>query len=158
MTTYSKRGKYLFLGLFRGVVTGAAIGLLLLVSSFVMSAPKLLLKSDQSWDGGSFSYPQGDAEITSVKLKLPAGKKAPFHCHPVPTMGYISKGKVQLETQAGQVKEYKEGDSVIEVMKTVHRGVSLKRSSEIIVFYAGALGIPTTVFPDDKDNFKKYCQ
>jgi quercetin dioxygenase-like cupin family protein len=129
-----------------------------LVSISVNAGVELLLKSSESWDGGSFAYPKGKAEISSVKLSLEEGKDAPFHCHPIPTMGYISKGEVLLETEDGKSKAYKEGESVIEVMKTVHRGKATKGDVEIIVFYAGAEGIPLTVFPKDKKAFKKYCK
>jgi len=42
-------------------------------------------------------------------------------------------------------------------MKGLHRGKALENDAEIIVFYAGVKGVPNTVFPDDKNNFKKYC-
>lgn len=127
-------------------------------SMHLWAAPQLLLQSDQSWNGGKFSYLKGHAEITSVKLMLEAGKETPFHCHPVPTMGYIAKGEVKLETPDGKSQMFKEGDSVIELMKHLHRGSALSEQAEIIVFYAGVKNVPTTVFPDDKENFKKYCQ
>ncbi len=126
-------------------------------SAHLFSGVELILQSDSSWDGGKFSYPKGSPEITSVKLSLAEGKDAPFHCHPVPTMGYISKGQVVVETKDGKSLEVKQGDSVIEVMKTVHRGKSLNGDAEIIVFYAGAKKIPVTVLESDQENFKKYC-
>lgn len=132
--------------------------LLIIVSTRLWATPELLLKSDQSWNGALFSYLNGEAEITSVKLKLEAGKETPFHCHPVPTMGYILKGVVKLETPDGKSKIYKAGDSVIELMKQLHRGLALSEQAEIIVFYAGVKDVPVTVFPDDKENFKKFCQ
>jgi len=134
---------------------GILLGLISPAITFAAVVP--LLKSDSSWEGGSFSYPEGDPEIISVKLLLEEGKDAPFHCHPVPTMGYISKGEVLLETEDGQTRVFKQGDSVVEVMKTVHRGKSIKGDVEIIVFYAGAKDLPVTVLPKDKESFAKYC-
>jgi len=75
------------------------------ISFPIYAAPELLLKTDKSWDGGSFVYPEGDVEITSIKLILPKGQETQFHCHPVPTMGFISQGKVLLETENGKSKE-----------------------------------------------------
>ena len=135
----------------------ASIFLFGLIAS-VYAGVEPLLKSDTSWDGGKFSYPKGKPEISSVKLSLQEGKDAPFHCHPIPTMGYISQGNVILETKAGKTTQVKEGDSVVEVMKTVHRGRALDGDAEIIVFYAGAKNIPVTILESDKENFKKYCQ
>jgi quercetin dioxygenase-like cupin family protein len=120
--------------------------------------PRLLLKSDHSWNSESFYYPSGEPEITSVKLTLLQGKDAPFHCHPVPTMGFISKGKVLLETPDGKSAEYGAGESVVEVMQKLHRGKALSEEAEIIVFYAGVKNIPNTVFPEDIENFKRYCR
>lgn len=131
--------------------------LLLGTSTHLLSGVELMLQGETSWDGGKFSYPKGKPEITSVKLSLVEGKDAPFHCHPIPTMGYISKGKVLLETREGKNTQVQQGDSVIEVMKTVHRGLALEGDAEIIVFYAGAKDIPVTVLESDQENFKKYC-
>ena len=136
-------------------VSSGIIALLLCLVAEAAVVP--LLKSEHSWEQGKFSYPGGDPEITSVKLMLEEGKDAPFHCHPVPTMGYITKGEVMLETQDGKSRTFHEGDSIVEVMKTVHRGKALEGEAEIVVFYAGAKGIPVTVLPSDEENFKKYC-
>ncbi|MCP4874442.1 MAG: cupin domain-containing protein [Gammaproteobacteria bacterium] len=115
-----------------------------------------LLKSSTSWDGGKIEYPKGKPEITSVKLKISENKIVPFHCHPVPTLGYILKGKLEVETKDGKKIVLNEGESVTEVMRTVHRGKALDEPVEIIVFYAGATSIPNTVFPENDPEFN-YC-
>ena len=115
-----------------------------------------LLKSTTSWDGGDIYYPPGNAEITSFILKLEGGKEVPYHCHPVPTMGYVLKGSVEVETASGDKTILNQGESAIEVMKTVHRGIALNGPAEIVVFYAGAKGIPNTVMLDD-ENAEKFC-
>jgi hypothetical protein len=135
--------------------------IMLIIFSVPMSlqaSPELLLQNSQSWDGSQFSYVSGEPEISSVKLSLVEGVKPPFHCHPVPTMGFIAKGKVLLENHKGKTQSFKQGDSVIEIMKGLHRGYAISSSAEIIVFYAGVKGIPNTVFPEDTENFAKYCQ
>jgi hypothetical protein len=53
-------------------------------------------------------------------------------------------------------KLIKEGESVIEVLRTVHRGKAIGGPVEIIVFYAGATDIPNTVFPEN-DQQHQYC-
>ena len=127
---------------------------LLLFTSCAAAEP--LLKSSQSWDAGEISYPSGRAEVTSVILKLDEGKAAPFHCHPIPTMGYVLQGSVKVETKAGKTIVIEQGDSVVEVMRTVHRGIAQDGPAKIVVFYAGAEGVPTTVLPVD-DPQGKYC-
>ena len=115
-----------------------------------------LLQSTTSWDGGDIYYPQGNAEITSFILKLEPGKEVPYHCHPVPTMGYVLKGSVEVETNKGEKTVIHQGESAIEVMKTVHRGTAVNGPAEILVFYAGAEGIPNTVMMDD-ENAEEFC-
>ena len=114
-----------------------------------------LLKSSQSWDGKSVAYPSGQAEITVLRLNIAAGKSTPFHCHPIPTFGHMVKGKLSVETIDGKTKTVHAGDAVIEVMRTVHRGTALQ-DSEIMVYYAGAKGVPHTVAADSEDA-KKWC-
>ncbi|MEP5566626.1 MAG: cupin domain-containing protein [Halioglobus sp.] len=127
---------------------------LMLLPSLAMAEP--LLKTSHSWDGGEISYPSGTAEVSSVVLKLEEGKAAPFHCHPIPTMGYVLQGSAKIETNTGETTVLSQGDSVVEVMRTVHRGIALDGPVEIVVFYAGAEGLPTTVLPAD-DPEGKYC-
>ncbi len=123
----------------------------LLLSNCQLAYSKaLLLKDSQSWDGGTISYPKGKAEISSVKLSLKKNQKTPFHCHPVPTFGYILKGSLKVETKSGKTKVFNEGESVIEVMRTVHRGIALSDEVEILAFYAGAKNQPNTILHGDK--------
>ena len=115
-----------------------------------------LLRTTETWEGGDIVYPSGNAEVSSVKVRIEEGKTTPFHCHPVPTLGYILKGKVEVETISGKRRILSEGESVVEVLRTVHRGKAIGGPVEILVFYAGAESIPTTVFPED-DPESKYC-
>src|SRR6516164_8524060 len=78
------------------------------------------LKTTTTWDGGAIAYPAGQAEVTSTILKIAAGETTRFHCHPVPTMGYVLKGTLEVETIDGKKHIFKEGDSAVEVMRTVH--------------------------------------
>ena len=108
-----------------------------------------LLKTSVSWDGGEIQYPTGIPEITSLKLKIDAGQETPFHCHPVPTLAYILKAKVEVETKGGKKTIFNEGESLVEVMRTVHKGKAIGGSLEIIVFYAGEQSLPNTVLAED---------
>jgi quercetin dioxygenase-like cupin family protein len=115
-----------------------------------------LLQTTTTWEGGAIAYPGGEAEVTAVILRIEEGQEPPFHCHPVPTLGYVLTGVVQVETKDGRTRRIEKGESVVEVMNTVHRGIAIEAPVEIIVFYAGARGIPNTVLPaDDPDH--RYC-
>ena len=115
-----------------------------------------LLKTTRTWEGGEIRYPGGTAEITALRLEIEANEQTAFHCHPVPTLGYILKGTVEVEIRDGKTGLFREGESVVEVLKTVHRGRAVDGPVEIIVFYAGATGIPTTVLAED-DEQHLYC-
>ena len=115
------------------------------------------MRSSTSWDGGQIAYPQGEAEITSVVLRIEEGQDPPFHCHPVPTMGYVLNGTVEIETSDGKKKRVGAGESLVEVMNTVHRGKAVEGPVEIVVFYAGAVGVPVTVRPED-DPEGRHCR
>ena len=129
--------------------------MLLLIPSLV--AAEELLKSQTSWDGGHIEYPSGQAEISSFILRLEQGEVPKFHCHPVPTFGYVLSGEVEIETKEGRKTILRQGESAIEVMRTVHRGRAIGGPAEIVVFYAGAVGLPNTVFPT-QDPKGKFCK
>ncbi len=115
------------------------------------------LKTQTSWDGGVIYYPQGQVEITSVKLRIEENQVTKFHCHPVPTLGYILKGDLVIETKNGNKVTLKEGESLVEVMRTIHRGRAINGPVEIIVFYTGATTMPNTVLPENDLN-REYCK
>ncbi len=114
------------------------------------------LRAQTSWDGGAIKYPQGLAEITSVKLRIEENQMTKFHCHPVPTLGYILQGDLAVETKNGNKIILKEGESLVEVMRTIHRGRAVNGPVEVIVFYAGSTSMPNTVYPEN-DLDGKYC-
>ncbi len=129
----------------------------LMLMGLQIATAQVLLKSDKSWDGGDVFYPEGDAEITSIKIRLEDGKNTKFHCHPVPTFGYILKGQLQVETKQGKSIIMKPGESLLEVMKTTHQGTAIHGAIELVVFYAGAKGVPNTIFADD-ERAKEFCK
>lgn len=108
-----------------------------------------LLRTGQTWEGGAINYPQGEPEITSVKLTIAENETTPFHCHPVPTLGYILSGTVAVETTSGEMAEFSAGQSVVEVLGSLHRGKAVGGPVEIVVFYVGATGIPNTILGSD---------
>lgn len=118
----------------------------------------VLLETQTSWDGGELTYPEGEAQITSALLHIEPGVEPPFHCHPVPTMGYILRGTLEVETSEGKSQRFEQGSSVVEVMKTSHRGRAVDGPVEVIVFYAGAVGVPTTVLADNNHDAMRPCE
>lgn len=125
----------------------ASVLLLTLLPNYAGSEE--LLKTQKSWNGGDIYYPQGQAEITSIKLRIEKDQTTKFHCHPVPTLGYILKGHLEIESINGKKIEMHEGESLVELMRTVHKGRAIYGPVDIIVFYAGSTTLPNTVYPED---------
>ena len=106
---------------------------------------ELLLQSGKSWDGGGLRYPHGEPVISVYRVTLEEGEQTPFHCHPVPTFGYLLKGTLEVKTDTGLTTVIEEGQAAVEVMNTNHRGRALEGAVEILVFYAGAGDLENTL-------------
>ena len=115
-----------------------------------------LLKTTKTWEGGEIEYHKGKAEVTSERITLEEGAMTPFHCHPVPTLAYIEKGHLEVETSNGKKVTFQAGDSFVEVLRTIHRGIVIDGPVEIVVFYAGVTSTPNMVLADS-DEASKYC-
>lgn len=61
-----------------------------------------------------------------------------------------------METKDGKKKMLHKGESVVEVLRTVHRGRAVGGPVEIVVFYIGAASMPHTVLPEN-DPDHEYC-
>ncbi len=111
-----------------------------------------LAQSTNQWDGDSLPhYPTSNAEITVLRITIPAGVTLPLHTHPVINAGVILQGKLQLSLQDGTTRLFKQGDALIEVVNTVHTGKSLgPKDAVVLVFYAGSKDLPTTVQVKEK--------
>ncbi len=106
---------------------------------------EVLMRSSSSWDGGDFHYPGGAPEISAMRLTLPNGGSTSMHCHPVPTFGYMIRGKLRVDTADGKSTLLESGDALIEVMNTWHSSEVVEGPVEILAFYAGAVGLENTV-------------
>lgn len=104
---------------------------------------EVLLQSSSSWDGTPYaSYPQGSPELTLLKLKIPANTELKWHTHPIPNAAYILTGELTVEARdSGQTRVLKQGQTLAEMVDTVHRGKTGDNPVELIVFYAGSQGI-----------------
>ena len=108
---------------------------------------KELVNSTKEWDGQSLpSYPAGPPEIKVLSIKIPAGVTLPWHYHPVINAAVILKGRLELYTKDGETKVFGPGEALIEVVNTVHAGKAMgSEDVDLVVFYAGSKGNPTTV-------------
>lgn len=108
---------------------------------------KTLAKTAKSWDGAELpSYPQGEPEITILRIVIPAGTKLPRHYHPVINAGVLIRGELTVHAESGKTLHLAAGKAIVEVVDTWHYGINEGDGpAEIIVFYAGARGGKITV-------------
>ena len=108
---------------------------------------KVLAKSTHSWDGTPLiSYPQGQPQVTILRIRIPAGTTLPLHTHPVINAGVLISGELTVKTKTGKTLQLKAGDPIVEVVNTWHYGKNQgSEPADIIVFYAGTKDSPVTL-------------
>ena len=105
-----------------------------------------LISATESWNGDSFRYPRGKAEMKLEKITAQAGFKTPLHLHPQPGLIYVQKGTLYCETSDGQSLTLGAGESFASSQDTAHYCQNIGEE-EMVVFSAaaGAKGKKTTV-------------
>jgi len=118
-----------------------------------MDSPNVeaLIKTSQSWNGALLpTYPEGQPEITLLRITIPAGTQLPKHSHPFINAGVLISGELTVYTEDGKSNVLKAGDSIVEVVNTIHYGANEGDDpAEIIVFYAGIEGEAVTVMAQE---------
>jgi quercetin dioxygenase-like cupin family protein len=105
-----------------------------------------ILKSDKTWDGKSISYPEGKAEVTGVLIEFAPGAVADWHSHPILSFGVMLEGELEVQLKNGQTKTIKKGETLMEVVNTLHRGRNVgKGPVKLVMFYTGVAGQGVTV-------------
>lgn len=107
---------------------------------------QMLAKGSHSWDGEALpDYPSGRPEVTIGKIIIAPGATLPFHQHPFINAGVVLSGNLTVITEHEKTLQLQAGDALIEVVHTWHYGQNAGDTPvEIIVFYAGAEGMPVT--------------
>ena len=105
-----------------------------------------LISATESWNGDSFRYPVGKAEMKLEKITAQPGFKTPLHLHPQPGIIYVQKGTLYCETSDGQSLTLGAGESFASSQDTAHYCQN-NGDEELVVFSAsaGAKGKKTTV-------------
>ncbi len=105
-----------------------------------------LISATESWNGDSFRYPRGKAEMKLEKITAQVGFKTPLHLHPQPGIIYVQKGTLYCETSDGQSLTLGAGESFASSQDTAHYCQNIG-DEEMVVFSAsaGAKGKKTTV-------------
>ena len=105
-----------------------------------------LIRANDSWNGDSFSYPKGQAEMKLEKITAQPGFKTPLHLHPQPGIIYVQSGTIYCETSDGQSLKVGAGESFASSQDTAHYCQNIG-DDEMVVFSAsaGSKGKETTV-------------
>jgi quercetin dioxygenase-like cupin family protein len=108
-----------------------------------------VLRTSAAWDGTPIAYPAGRPEVTAMTVEIGPGKETGWHLHHVPSFGYMLQGELEVHLKDGRVKRLMAGDTIAEVVGTLHNGVNAGReTARIVVFYTGVQGQALTWAPD----------
>ncbi|MES2207144.1 MAG: cupin domain-containing protein [Pseudomonadota bacterium] len=113
-----------------------------------------VLKTTTSWNGTLLKYPEGQAEISGMLVEIAPDGTTGWHLHPVPSFGMLLEGTLEVTLKDGRTLIMHEGDSLAEVANTLHSGKNIgKKPVKILVFYAGAVGIPLSIKENTSSNY-----
>ena len=106
-----------------------------------------VLQTTQSWDRTPYpSYPSGQPQVTVLRITIPPHTALHWHRHPIISVGYVLSGHLTLEKrETGERTMLQAGQAVAETVQTTHRGFTTDEPVELIVFYAGQVGLPLTI-------------
>ncbi|MGH6980916.1 MAG: cupin domain-containing protein [Stellaceae bacterium] len=129
----------------------AAIAVFCLVSGGACAddavSTRVLLKTSETNIGQPIRYPhRGVPEITTMIVTIPPGGSTALHRHPVPIVGYLIEGELEVRAADGKVHRYKTGDSIVEAIGVAHRGTNIGQGPcRILVTVIGVKGRPYAV-------------
>lgn len=115
---------------------------------------EVLEKTTTSWNGDSLPvYPQGQPEITILRITVAPGKQLAVHEHPYINAGVLLRGQLTVVTEQGETLHLKAGQAIVELVDKWHYGKNDgTEPAEIIVFYAGIKDEPITILQDNTNN------
>lgn len=106
-----------------------------------------LLKTQADAAGRPIAYPtDGPAEITAVLVEIPPGGRTGWHKHPLPCVGYILEGRLDVTLIDGRVNVFKAGEAIAETVDLEHEGVNPgPGAAKLVMFVLGTEGKAFTV-------------
>ncbi|NQX87875.1 MAG: cupin domain-containing protein [Halioglobus sp.] len=116
-----------------------------LESSEVIKATPIL-NVQQTWIGQPISYPVGEAELSGVVIEMAPGGETGWHQHPVPSVGYVMEGELEVHFKDGEIKHLKAGEAAAEAINVLHNGVNNGDTPvKLVIFYIGRVGSQLTI-------------
>jgi quercetin dioxygenase-like cupin family protein len=106
-----------------------------------------LLQTTHSWDGAEYTrYVTGRPQITILRISIPPNTALDWHEHPMISAGYVLSGQITLEIKGTRErKTLRAGEALAESVNTIHRGYTAYQPVELVVFYAGTMGLPLSI-------------
>jgi quercetin dioxygenase-like cupin family protein len=103
----------------------------------------LLLNTTTSWDNVTYLFPQGQPQMSVLKIAIPPNSHLPVHFHPMPNIAYVQAGTLTVVRMSDcHSLRISAGNVLAEMVNTPHFGFAGNEAVELIVFYAGAVGLP----------------
>ena len=111
-----------------------------------------LFRTSQSWDGVELpDYLRGCPELVALKYVFPAGCKLGWHHHEVMNFGVLTQGELTIVAQDGTETTIHEGETVVEMVGTVHHGENRgPRPAILYMFYLSQPGLSLAVLHPDE--------
>ena len=104
------------------------------------------LSTTKTWDGAPIHYPSGTAKVTGAIHTIQPGIETGWHLHPVPCFALVLEGELVVELKDGRTKKLKAGDTLAEVIGTLHNGKNTgKVPLKIAIFYIGNTELKNTI-------------
>lgn len=106
-----------------------------------------LIRTSRSWDGALLpDFPQGTPELRVLRLDFPVGAQTGWHHHTVVNYGIVQQGDLTIVCQDGTERTFREGEALVEVIGTVHRGENRGNKPVVLVmFYYSEPGQQITI-------------
>ncbi len=105
-----------------------------------------LLNATKSWNGDSYTYPKGKAQMTLQRITAQPGFKTPLHVHSQPGVAYVVKGSLSCETLSGKALKVGSGESFATPQDSVHSCESVGNEAALVfIASAGVKGQKITI-------------
>lgn len=106
-----------------------------------------LLRTARSWDGASLAaLVSRDEEIVSIRYEFGPGEKLGWHHHDVLNFGVVERGELTIVDVDGNVKVFRAGEALVEMVGTVHHGENNGSEAVVLImFYLAPKGVALSV-------------
>ena len=108
---------------------------------------KELIRTSQTWDGTDLpDFPQGKPELTVLRMTFPIGAVTGWHHHTAVNYGIVEQGELTIVCEDGSERTFHEGEAIVEVVGTIHRGENRGSKPVILnMFYYAEPGQVLTI-------------